>query len=59
MKNGIAIMANDVHAGIHLLEHDDRRQADIEHLAKAGDAEAEGDRHADEHQQGEDAEKNQ
>ena len=46
----------DAHAGIQPLEHDQRRQAHIEHGGEAGDAEAERDRRADEHQQREDAE---
>ena len=46
----------DAHAGVQPLEHDQRRQPHVEHGGEAGDAEAEGDRRADQHQQREDAE---
>ena len=41
------------------LEDDNRRQADIENGRDRGDAEAEGDGHADQHEEGEGTEKDE
>ena len=41
----------DRDAGGDALEDDERRQAEVDHGREAGDAEAEGDRGADQHQQ--------
>ena len=51
MKKGIAISVKIETPGGDALEDDERRQAEVDDGGEAGDAEAEGDRRADQHQE--------